>query len=156
MTTAADRRPTVGARLDERGNPVDERTRPHGDTLRYLDECRLDRLNYAGQITDAQWRAGCLFRAKWLIAHHHGSFAIRYGERVQGGGGGVESDRRLDAADEAAKALQGMPPLVSAAVQAVCGEDESAKGWMRQLIEGLDHLREHFGVPRDFCRRPGT
>lgn len=156
MSNAADRRPATRARLDERGNPAPDRSKPWADTTRMLDECHLDRLNHGGHITDGQWRAGVLFRARWLAAHASASLGIRYGERVQGGGWASESDHRLWAQGEIKGALEGVAPAMALAVQAVCGSDEPARGRMQALIGGLDHLVWHYGIPRDFERREGT
>lgn len=153
--TAATRRPSVEVRLDERGNLAHDRAKPWADTVRMQDECQLDRLLWGGQISDAQWRAGVLFRSRWIAAHASASYGIRYGECVDGGGWASESDRRLWAQGEIRGALDGVPTAPALAVQGVCGGDEPARGRLDPLRLGLDHLARHYGVPDAFKRRAG-
>lgn len=154
MTTTTAR-PASRARLDERGNPAHDRAKPWSDTIRLLDECVLDRLLHGGQIIAMEWRAGVLFRGRWIAAHAGASYGIRYGERVQGSGWASESDHKLWAEGEVKAALDGMPETAALAVQAVCGADEPAKGRLAHLRLGLDRLARHYGIPRDFDRREG-
>jgi hypothetical protein len=142
-------RPIEAVRLDANGNPAHDRAKPWGDTVRVLDECRLDRLRHAGQVTDAQWAAGVRFRGRWLAAHQSSGYGIRYAERVDGGGGDAEALHRLDAQTDVRAALHGMPEVAALAVQAVAGEDERAAGRMDALRVGLDWL---VGVYRERSR----
>ena len=127
---------------------------PYGTARCFLDECGLDKLCSKGQISARQWRAGMLFRSRWLAATPRGSYASRYTPRVQGGGGspGPEPERRLDAQQAVADAQEGMHPDHALAVQAVAGEDESAAGRLSALLGGLDHLADFYGVDPAFSR----
>lgn len=151
--TAADRRPTEEVRLDANGNPAHDRAKPWANTLRYQDECQLDRLLWAGQIDDRQWLGGIRFRRLWLAAHRVASYGIRYTERVDGGGSGVESDTRLAAEDAVRAALRDLTEAAALAVQAVAGNDERGAGRMPALRLGLDGLAMALGVPAGFRRR---
>lgn len=153
--TASNGRTKVAVRLDERGNPAPANAAAWADASRYLDECQLDRLLLAGQVADREWRAGMLFRARWIAAHAGSSYGIRYAERVDGGGWASESDRRLTAQDEIRAALEDLPETAARAVQAVAGGDEKAAGRMNALRLGLDRLAAFYGVPAGFKRRPG-
>lgn len=148
-------RPVEAVRLDANGNPAHDRAKPWGETVRVLDECRLDRLRHAGQITDGQWWAGLRFRRRWLSAHQSSGYGIRYAERVDGGGGDAEALHRLEAQSDVRAALAGMPEAAALAVQAVAGEDERAAGRMAALRLGLDRLMAVYGVPAGFERRAG-
>lgn len=152
MARAAAVRPTVVRDISATGGKAGDI--PYGTARCYLDECRLDKLANREEITGRQWRAGMLFRAKWLQAMPRGSYASRYTPRVQGGGGtpGPEPEKRLDAEDAIKQAMDGMHPDHSLAVQAVAGEDERAKGRLEALKGGLDWLAEFYGVDVGFKR----
>ena len=148
-------RPSEAVKLDANGNPAHDRAKPWGDTVRMLDECQLDRLLYAGQIDEGQHGAGCRFRRRWISAHQSSGYGIRYGERVDGGGGDAEALDRLEAQSDVRAALAGMPETAALAVQAVCGEDEKGAGRMEALKLGLDRLAAFYGVLNGFKRGMG-
>ena len=121
----------------------------------YRDECVIDTLNSRSdqwRLSDRQWRAGCLFRGKWLATRHANPTTAGYGERVAGRGTadmlGYSSDCRaaLDALCEH------MPEPEWMAVCAVAGEDERAKGRWHLLVRGLDRAADWWDVPGDYRR----
>lgn len=129
--------------------------KPTGTVKRYRDECVLDELNHRGQLTDRRWRAGILFRMKWLAAFRPVGYGSRYEPRINSSGrsSSLPAEEMFDAEDEITKALAGIPIRAAMAVQAVAGEDESAKGRLAYLTSGLDHLILFYAVPDDFRRR---
>ena len=133
------------------------------DTVRrYLEECRLDGLQGRGEIQDREWRAGILFRAKWLAAFKGGGYEANYRERVHNSAAAHRISEaqaeRISAQDRVREALETLGEIESLAVSAVAGEDEEVRGFRRlhALRAGLVKLADFYGVAQDFRRRPGA
>lgn len=121
----------------------------------YRDECALDRLNSRTdqwRIPDRSWRAGMMFRGKWLLCRHASPVTAGYGERVQGRGQQDMQATRSDARAQLDAVARELTQLEWAAIAAVCGEDENAKGRWVYLDRGLAKLADWWNVPDDFSR----
>jgi hypothetical protein len=125
-------------------------------TKRMIVECEVDRLLVNGQLTDPQWKAGTLFRVKWMACVKLPKVCATYGCQPIGSVGGSSADdvaaRRASARQDVDEAIRALGLLRSNAVIAVCGMDESARGRVGVLRDGLDALREFYKVAADYDR----
>lgn len=124
---------------------------------RYADETTIDRLNARSdqwRITDRLWRAGCIFRGKWLACRLPARVVASYGP--PGGGGGADRAawlyHLLDAREAVEEARGACPASGWLAVCAVAGEDEPARGRWYDLRDGLDALADFWDIPADYSR----
>jgi hypothetical protein len=156
--TAASGRSTVFVEVGEDGEPPAPGAEAWGAARMYLEECTLDGLEARRLIDGAQWRAGMLFRDRWLAAHPRESYAGRYKPREPGAHGNAEGQRawQLDAESDVHAAMQGMREPAALALQSVAGEDEPAKGQLGDLREALTHLVGFYDVEPGFKRRVGV
>ncbi len=122
---------------------------------RMLAECELDSLLIKGWISEPQWRAGMLFRVKWLACVRLPNITAQYGEtsgRATQNPTDEVAARRATASQDVNEAIRVLGMIQSAAVIAICGMDEKPKGRLAVLRLGLEGLRVLYRVPADYER----
>ena len=143
--TSADHGPAERRRHDEL---VDRATDLPGIVgKRVKHECRLDWYWDKASIVDRQHAAGIRLRRDWSIATAAPRMTVRYALRIEGRDS--FSDLQLAARRRIARALQPLSPEMRAALLAVCCFDEWASGRLPRLREGLTHLADHYGLPKE-------
>ena len=134
-------------------------------TVRVLSTAPLDRYRRDGNITEAQYRAGCRLRRDWVVGEGSRRLISLYGERQSTATGEI-SDAQAERRHDYVIAMQALGPELSPVVVHVVLMEEPASAWaeergrrgvrarehgMTALCLGLDRLSRHYrltgGVP---------
>lgn len=118
------------------------------EAKRITCECTIDTLFAQHHLTRTQWQAGVKFRRLWLLSARRAAVTGRYGQQMPRATGDADgaAGRSSDARAQIDAAIREMGQIRSAAVIAVAGEDEGARGRLKPLAEGLDVLADWWGL----------
>ena len=120
---------------------------------RYRDECLLDGYNSRGYLDDRQWRAGTLFRRRWMMATSQPRVTANY---LRTSGRSCGPDDAIVAATAAeiavSDAIKTLGMIRSAVVISVAGQDEQVGRLMADLKDALAMLADLWEVREDYSR----
>ena len=114
----------------------------------------LDRYHHRGQISKAQYDAGCRLHARFAATGGYANIVGSYDIRIQSGAPGT-LPRQVEAYERVAKALRYVGRQLSPILITVCLRDTSARDWAVQqddnpesglvvLRLALDRLAEYY------------
>lgn len=129
-------------------------------TVRVLSTAPLDRYRRDGNISEAQYRAGCRLRSDWAVGEGTRRLIALYGERQSSATGEI-SDAQAERRHEYVIAMQALGPELSPVIVHVVLMEGTAPGWAEDRgrrgtgakVEGmvtlriaLDRLARHYGL----------
>lgn len=119
---------------------------------RFTCECYVDELHANRKLTDRQWKAGMMFRGKWLVGARHTPVTGLYGERTDKGDATSATEYTHSARQQLTDAIRHLGMWASSVVIAICGEDEQRADDVPVLVLGLDALADFWKLDEQFRR----